>query len=190
MTKIGIIVNAKAKNAEILSSYLTEFNNAGIDYQLYQTEPEQLAETIEQCVAKYPLLLIGGGDGTIRTGAHYCAKRSTILGVLPLGTLNHFANELELPFTPEEVIAAVQEKTTTCIDLAEVNDVIFVNNSSIGFYPKFAKKRDLYTKKYNKWLSYLPSFIDTIRRHDSFAVVIKNKTLNRCAPWKAEGRGA
>ena len=178
MTEIAIIVNAKAKNAETLSSYLTEFKNAGIDYQLHETEPGQLAETIEQCVEKYPMLLIGGGDGTIRTGAHYCAKRSTILGVLPLGTLNHFANELGLPLTPVDLVAAVQEKTTTCIDLAVVNNNIFVNNSSIGFYPKFAKKRDLYTKKYNKWLSYLPSFIDTLRRHDSFAVLVKNKTLN------------
>ncbi|TAL59649.1 MAG: diacylglycerol kinase [Legionella sp.] len=176
MNELAIVINNHAKNATQGSQYLDALREANIPFQLYEVESDELETTLENCLKNHNTLLIGGGDGTIRTAAQYCAKTTKVMGVLPLGTLNHFAKELDLPQTVEELIAAVKEKCTQQIDLAEVNGLIFVNNSSIGFYPKFADKRDHYSKSYNKWLSYIPSLIEGFRKHKAYKVEIKSKT--------------
>ncbi|HRD68832.1 MAG TPA: diacylglycerol kinase family protein [Legionella sp.] len=178
MIELAVIINNKAKNAAGASNYLKGLKEAGIIFKLYESDPEKLDSTIKRCITQYPMILVGGGDGSIRTAAQNCANTKTVLGVLALGTLNHFSKELNLPANVAEMVQAVKDKKTMLIDLAEVNGSVFVNNSSIGFYPKFAKRRDLYTKLYNKWLSYIPSFFDSLKKHDQFDLVIKSNELN------------
>lgn len=178
MTDLGIVVNNKARNAEALPAYLDAFEQHKIKYQLYQTEPDQLDEILKKATEVHSVLLVGGGDGTVRSATQHCLHSQTILGVLPLGTLNHFAQELALPATPEALIQAITKNKTTIIDVAQVNDSVFVNNSSIGFYPHFATKRNHYNKFYNKWLSYLPGLWDTLKSHPSFELSIKNAEFN------------
>jgi len=43
------------------------------------------------------VLVVGGGDGSIRTVASVLADTATPLGIIPLGTLNHFAKDSALP---------------------------------------------------------------------------------------------
>jgi len=178
MNKIAMIINNKAQNAAAAKDYFDGFKEAKISHKLYETDPENLIATIKGCIKLHKLILIGGGDGSIRTAAQYCAHTSVILGVIPLGTLNHFSKELGLPSNVQEVIDSIKQPHTITIDLAEVNGMIFVNNSSIGFYPKFASKRDLYSKSYYKWFSYIPGFINSIKRHKTFSLDIKNENFN------------
>ncbi|WP_058535413.1 diacylglycerol/lipid kinase family protein [Legionella saoudiensis] len=177
MDTIAVILNNKARNHSAAASYLQGLHEAEIAYHLYDKTPEDLAETIKECIKTYKIILVGGGDGTIRTAAHYCASTSIILGVLPLGTLNHFAKEMGLPVSVDKFITSLQQQQTSKIDVAQVNNFIFINNSSIGFYPKFADKRDQYSKYYNKWLSYIPGFWEGLKKHKSFKLVIKSKNL-------------
>lgn len=178
MTSLGIIVNNKARNAAALSSYLNAFDTHSIKYSLYRTEPENLETLLETVKDQYSILLVGGGDGTIRSAAQRCVYSKTILGVLPLGTLNHFSQELGLPTDPAQLINAIQLKSTKTIDVAQVNHSIFINNSSIGFYPHFAKKRNYYSRFYNKWLSYIPGFIQALRHHPAMDLAIRNKDFS------------
>lgn len=174
MTAIAVIINQQANNAEAAAAYLQGFKDAGIDYELHEIEASLLDETIKQCQARFEILLVGGGDGTVRSAAHYCAHTNTVLGVLPLGTLNHFSKELLLPVSVDDMVKALKQQSTTVIDLAEVNGHVFINNSSIGFYPKFARKRDFYSRKYYKMLSYIPSLIDSLRSHPTLTLSVKN----------------
>lgn len=177
MDSLGIVINSKAKNAASLTTYLDALSKSGIDYTLYKSNPSKLDSTIKCCIKNHSVFLIGGGDGTIRSAAQHCANTNTLLGVLPLGTMNHFAKELDLPSNADELVQAIIKKKIVTIDIAQVNGWIFVNNSSIGFYPTLAKKREYYTKFYNKWLSYIPSFIQTLQRHKTFEINIKNKKI-------------
>lgn len=178
MHEIGVIVNNKAKNAASVDPFLAALTKNNMPFQLYRANPEQLDATIKQAIIDHPMLLIGGGDGTIRSAAQQCCHKKTLVGVLPLGTLNHFAKELALPASPEELVQAILKKTTRTIDMAEVNGLVFVNNSSIGVYPRFAKKRDHYMRFYNKWLSYIPGIIQTFKNHENYPLSIKSEELN------------
>ncbi|HHT0593057.1 TPA: diacylglycerol/lipid kinase family protein [Legionella anisa] len=178
MDAIAVIINKMAKNSANAILYLDGLKSANISYILYETTPKNLPATIKKCIEKHKIILVGGGDGTIRTAAHYCAYTSVILGVIPLGTLNHFAKELDLPSDVKEIVVSLKKFHTIKIDLAAVNDIIFINNSSIGFYPKFADKRDQYTKSYNKWLSYIPGFIKSFKKHPAFTLTVKSKSLD------------
>ena len=48
------------------------------------------------------LVVVGGGDGTISAAASALAGSKTALGILPLGTLNHFARDLGIPTELDE----------------------------------------------------------------------------------------
>jgi diacylglycerol kinase family enzyme len=84
----------------------------------------------------------GGGDGTIRAVASALVGGSVPLGVLPLGTLNHFARDLGIPVELEAAVRLLAGGTVRALDVGEVNGEIFVNNSVLGFYPPVVRVRD------------------------------------------------
>jgi len=61
--------------------------------------------------------------------------------VLPLGTLNHFSKDLGIPQTIDGAVETIATGDIKLIDLAEVNGRIFINNSSIGLYPRIVLRR-------------------------------------------------
>jgi YegS/Rv2252/BmrU family lipid kinase len=93
------------------------------------------------------LLVVGGGDGTISAAASALVGTKTLLGILPLGTLNHFARDLGVPNDLAEAAKLIASRKSRQVDVAEMNDRIFINNSAIGLYPLMVLDRDLQRKK-------------------------------------------
>jgi diacylglycerol kinase family enzyme len=90
----------------------------------------------------YDAVIAAGGDGTIRSIASYLAGSDIPLGIIPIGTLNHFARNNGIPLNFKDAIKTIANKEIKIIDTWEVNGKIFVNNSSIGIYPTLVRKRD------------------------------------------------
>jgi len=84
----------------------------------------------------------GGGDGTVNTVAGKLAGTDTALGVLPMGTLNHFAKDAGIPLNLESAVYNLFTGQIRKVDMGEVNGRIFVNNSGVGFYPHFVRQRE------------------------------------------------
>ena len=101
-------------------------------------EMERLAK---QAVEEADIIVAGGGDGTISTVAREVAKAGKTLGVLPLGTLNNFSKDLGISQELAEAVETIATGEVRVIDLAEVNGLTFINNSSIGLYPKIVLSR-------------------------------------------------
>lgn len=100
------------------------------------------------------IVVAAGGDGTVSGVAAALAGTSTCMGVLPLGTLNHFAKDLGLPDTLEGAVRAIAEGSPQRVDVGEVNGRVFVNNSSLGFYPGMVRERERMKRVgWNKWFS-------------------------------------
>jgi diacylglycerol kinase family enzyme len=96
---------------------------------------------------KDPLLIVGGGDGTISAAASALAGTDTLLGILPFGTLNHFARDLGIPADLEEAAKLIASRKDRRVDIGEMNDRVFINNSAIGLYPLMVVDRDIQRKR-------------------------------------------
>jgi diacylglycerol kinase family enzyme len=118
-------------------------------------------------------LLVGGGDGTINSGASAVVGRGIPLGVLPLGTLNHFAKDLGIPLEVDEAAKVVLQGVVCKVDVGEVNGRIFLNNSSLGVYPAIVRLREKYRATVGgKWLAALWAGLTVLRRRPFMAVRI------------------
>ncbi|HYE35890.1 diacylglycerol kinase family protein [Methylocaldum sp.] len=119
-----------------------------------------LAENADPIVA-------GGGDGTINAVASVLAETGRTLGVLPLGTLNHFAKDIGIPLDLEQAAQVLIDGTVSQIDVGEVNGRIFVNNSSLGLYPSIVHNReDLQERlEYGKWPAFVWASVAVLRRY-------------------------
>jgi diacylglycerol kinase family enzyme len=108
---------------------------------------------------------VGGGDGTISTVASVLAGTGIPLGVLPVGTLNHFAKDLRIPLDLDGAVGVICSARTRAVDVAEVNGHVFVNNSSIGLYPYMVLDRERRRHQHGqaKWIATLLAAIRTLR---------------------------
>ena len=105
---------------------------------------EHARRAVEQ---KADMFIVGGGDGSVSAAAGELAGSGTALGILPLGTLNHFARDLGIPPKLDEAAALIARGSARQVDVAETNGRIFVNNSAIGLYPLMVIDRDLQRKR-------------------------------------------
>jgi len=87
------------------------------------------------------IFIAGGGDGTVNAVINALSGVRYQLGILPLGTHNHLAADLKLPLDVEEALKVIIKAKTKRIDVGMVNQQLFVNNSSIGVYPRLVKRR-------------------------------------------------
>ncbi len=119
------------------------FDERGLKYNLRLArsgaEIERFAR--EAADSDSRIIVGGGGDGTISTVAAEASRTGKVLGVLPLGTLNNFSKDLGIPQEIDEAVEVISQGLTRAIDLAELNGRIFINNSSIGLYPRIVRNR-------------------------------------------------
>ena len=116
---------------------------AGIDSEIVQVGGEDCATCAADHVKQGAgLVIAAGGDGTMGAVAGELAGTNVQLGILPLGTLNHFARDLGIPPDLEEAVRVIAAGVSRRVDIAEVNGRAFVNNASVGLYPLMVMDRD------------------------------------------------
>ena len=117
---------------------------AGVAARVKLLEGGGITEYAEKAVKQGdPLLIVGGGDGMVSAAASVLVGTKTALGVLPLGTLNHFARDLGIPASLEDAASLIGRGKARGIDVAEVNGRIFINNSAVGLYPLMVLDREI-----------------------------------------------
>jgi diacylglycerol kinase family enzyme len=96
-----------------------------------------------------------------------------------LGTLNHFARDLGLPADVGEAAAIIAAGNERCVDVAEMNGRIFINNSAIGLYPLMVVDRDLQRKRLgrSKRLAVVVAAIRTLVRfgHQRLTLIVNDE---------------
>jgi YegS/Rv2252/BmrU family lipid kinase len=112
------------------------------------------------------LVVVGGGDGTISAAASALIGTDTVLGILPLGTLNHFARDLGIPPEIDKAAELIARRPVRRVDVAEMNGRIFINNSAVGLYPLMVLDRDLQRNKLgrSKRLAMIVASLRTLAR--------------------------
>jgi len=127
-----------------------------------------------------------GGDGTVNAVATAVLAGGTLLGVLPMGTLNHFAKDLGLPLELTEAVHVAAQGTVRRVDVGQVNGRVFLNNSSIGVYPRVVELRRRWESTgLGKWVAALWASLVVLRRRPFMGIRIRtaDDTLVRLTPF-------
>ena len=139
-------------------------------------------------------VVAGGGDGTTNAVASAVLGTGIPLGVLPLGTLNHFARDLGVPLEIEAAIANVCHGRVASVDVGRVNGLLFLNNSSLGLYPRFVKGREVLRGHFgwSKWPAFAWAAFAVLRRSPFLGVHlrIENEEITRRTPLVFVGNNA
>lgn len=120
------------------------FRAAGAEADVREVDPERLGREARRLwdTESPDAIVVAGGDGTVNAVADAVSGTDVVVGVLPLGTFNHFARDLGLPTDLEAAAAALVSAEVRSVDVAEVNGRAFVNNSVLGVYPVMVALRD------------------------------------------------
>ena len=119
------------------------FSLHGIEADILTAEDGKgLEAQVREALRTSPEVVVAaGGDGTVSTVAALLRGTGVALGVLPAGTLNHFARDLGIPTDLEGAVAAIAQGAPVDVDVGEVNGRTFVNNASLGLYPQIVRHR-------------------------------------------------
>lgn len=111
-------------------------------------------------------IVAGGGDGTINAVASTLVETGKSLGVLPLGTLNHFAKDLRIPLDLQGSVQTIIANYVVPVDVGEVNGHIFLNNSSLGLYPNLVHEREQHQQLgHGKWPAFVWAAFSVMRMY-------------------------
>ena len=175
---VAVIVNARAGTAlghpRIEAELADLFRAAGCDAEIIALRAGQdPKEAARQASTRASIVAAAGGDGTVSSVAAGIVDSAAALGVLPLGTLNHFARDLRIPFDLPKAVAVVAAGHTGQVDAGEVNGLLFVNNSSIGLYPSIVDAREmLRSQGHAKWPAMAIATARVLRRYRGVTVTI------------------
>jgi diacylglycerol kinase family enzyme len=111
--------------------------------QVHALDGAKMAEAARQAIQSgVEVVIAAGGDGTVSAVAAVVAGTNAVLGVIPTGTLNHFARDLHVPLDARGAAQVCLKGNIGKVDVGEVNGLRFINNSSLGLYPSIVRYRE------------------------------------------------
>lgn len=164
---VTIIVNEASGSAvERLDELESSLSRAGLDARVIRVRGPQIAEKATVAADAGSIIVAAGGDGTVSSVASVAVRTGATLGVIPLGTLNHFARDCGIPLDIDQAIAVIRAGHTRDIAVGEVNGAIFVNNASLGLYPRLVWERQMEQRRgHGKWVSFAIALVRTWKRY-------------------------
>jgi diacylglycerol kinase family enzyme len=144
--RITVLLNPDAgtQGDHVVARVTTGFQRAGTGELDVRVVGGALVRTVAgEAVARGATVVVaGGGDGTVSAAASVLVDTGATLGILPLGTLNHFAKDLGVPLDLDEAIQAIVGGQRVRVDVGEVSGRPFINNASIGMYASLIAERE------------------------------------------------
>ncbi|HXN22932.1 MAG TPA: diacylglycerol kinase family protein [Candidatus Dormibacteraeota bacterium] len=145
--------------------------------------PELARRAVKQ---KTETIVAGGGDGTVNAVASQVVGTPSAFGIIPLGTLNHFARDARIPMDLQGAVRCIVNGHIKKVDVGQVNGHIFLNNSSLGIYPLIVRQREEEQKAgRNKWWAFARAIVSVLSRYSLLRVHIQvdQQELVRDSPF-------
>ena len=171
---LACIVNkqARSNNAGTLSDHVAElFREHGVRAETVVVSHGRELTPIARHYAEngHRIIVAAGGDGTVSSVAAALVGTQAQLGIIPLGTLNHFAKDAGIPLDVEAAVDTIIHGVPKLVDVGELNGRIFINNSSIGLYPAIVHERSAQQRRgLSKWAAFARATYSVLRRLPSF----------------------
>jgi len=140
--KAILIVNtASRKGAAAFEQARDKLAAAGIELIDARAvdDPERLQGEVTAAIDRAPMVIVGGGDGSLSETVDHFLGRDTVFALLPLGTANSFARTLGIPLDLDGAIEVIAGGEARRIDLAAIDGDYFLNNAALGLAPMVAE---------------------------------------------------
>ena len=141
-SRIAVVRNPHSGSAPSRSTLERAVSAAGLAADIVDLPNVDIESRLDRIVSCCEVVAAAGGDGTVSTVAAAVARAGNTLAIIPTGTLNHFARDAGIPTAIDQAIALIEDGRTRLFDLGVVNGHIFLNNVSLGSYPRMVHERD------------------------------------------------
>lgn len=135
----ALIVNTHSrKGARLFRKAKAELEEAGIRLVAAHgiKKPAELTKKVQEAAASgVPMVIVGGGDGSLASAVDYVLDHDCVFAVLPLGTANSFARTLGIPLDLAGAVDTIVHGRLRRIDLGVIDGDYFVNSAAIGLSP-------------------------------------------------------
>jgi diacylglycerol kinase family enzyme len=190
---VTVIVNELAGSTATRGQALDEaLARAGLDAHIVRARGAEILAAARRAASDGHVLVAAGGDGTVSTVAGIAVEGNLTLGVLPLGTLNHFARDAGIPSDLNEAAAVISAGHTRDLDVGGVNGRTFLNNMSLGLYPRLVWEREAERSRGRaKWSAFAIALARTWRRYPTITLrmTVDGAPLTRRTPFVFVGNG-
>jgi YegS/Rv2252/BmrU family lipid kinase len=151
------------------------------------TDPDALEPETRDAVSRAPMVIVGGGDGSLSTTIDHFLGTRTVFAVLPLGTANSFARALGIPLDLDGAIKVIATGERRTIDLGEIDGDYFVNTASIGLSPMIAQTVPSGLKRRLGRIGYLAWAVRCAFEFQPFLLKVENGSTSKRL-WSTEVR--
>ena len=188
--KAILVVNAHSrKGRDTFAEAVERLTAAGIkliDSHAVEN-PEIMEPVVKAAIAKSPMVIIGGGDGTLSSNVDHFMGTKTVFAVLPLGTANSFARTLGIPLDLDGAIAVIANGRRRRIDLGRIDVDYFANAAALGLSPLIADTVPHALKKYLGMVGYLLWALRVAVKFRPFRLTVEQDG-ERTSVWATEAR--
>ena len=153
-----LVVNAMSrKGADVFDEARAKLELAGVELIEAHavTDPEDMDKVVIDAIAKAPMVIVGGGDGSLSSNVDHFVGQDTVFALLPLGTANSFARTLCVPLDLDGAIDVIAGGVRKRIDLGVIDGDYFANAAALGLSPLIADTVPHNLKKYLGRVGYL-----------------------------------
>ena len=187
----ALIVNVHSRKGEALFQQAREkLEAAGVRLIAAHAvrDPERLQETVREAVGSgAPMVIVGGGDGSLSGTVDELVGKDCVFGVLPLGTANSFARTLGIPLDLDGAVQVIAQGRRRRIDLGMIDHDYFVNAASLGLSPMIGKTVPHKLKRYLGRIGYLIWAVKCSVGFRAFRLMIDDGQAER-RMWSTEVR--
>lgn len=187
----ALVVNAHSRKGEALfKDARARLEAAGLTLVAAHavTDPTQMDSTVRKVIADgAPMVIIGGGDGSMSGTVDEFVGHDCIFGVLPLGTANSFARTLGLPLDLQGAVDVLATGRGRRIDLGMIDADYFVNAASMGLSPLIGNTVPHKLKRYLGRIGYLLWAVKCSVNFRAFKLIIDDGSGERTM-WSTEVR--
>lgn len=186
-----LIVNAMSRSgAQAFEDVRDKLVAAGIDLIEAHAidDPNQMEPAVRKAIESAPMVIIGGGDGSLSSNVDFFVGHDTVFAFVPLGTANSFAGTLGIPKDIDSAIDVIANGARKWIDLGKIDDDFFVNAAAIGLSPMIAQTVPHKLKRYLGIVGYMIWALWCAFRFRPFKIIVKVEEGQREKFWATEVR--
>lgn len=153
-----LVINAGSrKGEELFEEAKAKLTEAGINLvdAVDVENPEHIRKIVRQAIKDAPMVIVGGGDGSLSGVVDEFVGKDCVFAILPLGTANSSARTLGLPLELDGAIDVIANGHRKPIDLGMIDEDYFVNAASLGLSPVIGETVPDKLKRYLGRFGYL-----------------------------------